>query len=227
MDDGTNPDHVAKGLSGGQMVLLFLAGAAVCALFFAAGFIVGFNEKSSTAAPVTEKLAESSDIPPVVTQDPPRQPGESSRRAKEDKSAAGQGNPEPLRPQPRTSPTADVADDQTKPGMEPRLPPAVMPVKGTSTAAASGGAAHGTPAGPSASGMMIQVAATGTKVDAEKMVKALHTLSYPVVLVTPEQAHSGDNLYRVQVGPYPSRETAEKIKARLIQDGFKQPFIKH
>jgi len=75
--------------------------------------------------------------------------------------------------------------------------------------------------------MMIQVAATGSKADAEKMVKALQALKYQVVLVTPQQAHSGDNFYRVQVGPCATRETAEKIRDRLIQDGFKQPFIKH
>lgn len=228
MEEDNNPEHVAKGLSAGQMVILFLAGAAVCALFFAAGFIVGYNEKSSTAAPVTEKLTESSDIPPVVTQDPPRQPGETSRKgAKESKIASSEAPPEPLRPQPRTSPTAEGAEGQTRSELEPRLPPAVMPSKGASPATALGRTTHGTPSGPSASGMMIQVAATGTKVDAEKMVKALQTLSYPAILVTPQQAHASDNLYRVQVGPYATREIAEKIRARLIQDGFKQPFIKH
>jgi cell division septation protein DedD len=228
MDDGNNPEHIAKGLSAGQMVTLFLAGAAVCALFFAAGFIVGYNEKSSTAAPVTEKLTEPSDIPPVVTQDSPRQAGEFPRKgSKEDKSASSQAPPEPLRPQPRSLPTTEVAEAQTKPELEPRLPPAVMPSKGASPATAAGGTPHATPGGPSASGVMIQVAATATKVDAEKMVKALQSLSYPAILVTPQRAHASDNLYRVQVGPYATREIAEKIRARLIHDGFKQPFIKH
>ena len=227
MDDGNNPEHAGRGLSAGQMVILFLAGAAVCALCFSAGFIVGYNEKSSKPAPVTEKLTESSDIPPVVTQDPQIMSGETSRkRSKEDKSGLSEASPEPLRPQPRTSPTSEVADAQTKPESEPRMPLAVMPSRGAG-AAASGRAARETPAGPIGSGIMIQVAATGTKADAEKMVKALVTLSYPAVLVTPDQAHASDNLFRVQVGPYATRETAEKIRARLIQDGFKQPFIKH
>lgn len=74
---------------------------------------------------------------------------------------------------------------------------------------------------------MIQVAASGTKPDGEKLVKALKSLDYPAVLVSPEQAHAGDNLFRIQIGPFATKESAEKTKARLMKDGFKQPFIKH
>lgn len=74
---------------------------------------------------------------------------------------------------------------------------------------------------------MIQVAATGTRPDGEKMVKTLKGMNYPAVLVSPQQARAGDNLFRIQVGPFATRESAEKTKARLMQDGFKQPFIKH
>ena len=59
------------------------------------------------------------------------------------------------------------------------------------------------------------------------MVAALKSLNYPVNLVTPEQAHASDNLFRVQVGPYATRENAEKVRTKLTLDGFKQPFIKH
>jgi cell division septation protein DedD len=80
---------------------------------------------------------------------------------------------------------------------------------------------------PGPGSFMIQVAATGTRADGDKLVKALKSLNYPAYLLTPEQAHATDSLFRIQVGPYPTRESAEKEKLRLMQDGFKQPFIKH
>ncbi len=72
----------------------------------------------------------------------------------------------------------------------------------------------------------VQVAATRTRQDAESMVKLLKARGYAVFLVTPEYAHANDNLFRVQIGPYPTREAAEKIKNKLAQEGFK-PFIRH
>ena len=74
--------------------------------------------------------------------------------------------------------------------------------------------------------MTLQVAALRTKQDAEHLVEILRSRSYPVFLVTPEHAHAGDNLYRVQVGPFRTRDEAEKMRTRLSQEGFK-PFIKH
>jgi cell division septation protein DedD len=72
----------------------------------------------------------------------------------------------------------------------------------------------------------VQVAASRTKEDAEALVKILESRGYPVFLVTPEYAHANDNLYRVQVGPFASRTDAEKVRAKLTQEGFK-PFIRH
>ena len=75
-------------------------------------------------------------------------------------------------------------------------------------------------------GFTVQVVATGTKGDAETLVRILKGRGYPVFLVAPQQAHANDNLYRVQVGPYTSRDSAEKARAKLTGEGFK-PFIRH
>jgi len=75
-------------------------------------------------------------------------------------------------------------------------------------------------------GITVQVVASRTKADAEALVKILEGRGYPVFLVTPEYAHANDNLFRVQVGPFASRNDAEKVRAKLTQEGFK-PFIKH
>ena len=49
---------------------------------------------------------------------------------------------------------------------------------------------------------------------------------YPVFLLTPENAHVDDSLYRVVVGPFKTRDEADKVRDRLKDDGFK-PFIRH
>jgi cell division septation protein DedD len=75
-------------------------------------------------------------------------------------------------------------------------------------------------------GITLQVAALRTKRDAETMVNILKERGYPVFLVAPEYAQAGDNLFRVQVGPFRTRDDAEKVRAKLSQEGFK-PFIRH
>jgi cell division septation protein DedD len=68
--------------------------------------------------------------------------------------------------------------------------------------------------------------ASRTKEDAETLVRILKGRGYPVFLVSPQHAHANDNLYRVQVGPYTSRDNAERVRAKLTREGFK-PFIRH
>jgi cell division septation protein DedD len=75
-------------------------------------------------------------------------------------------------------------------------------------------------------GFLVQVTALGTRQDAEAVVRILKGRRYPVLLVAPGHGHANDNLYRVQVGPFASRDDAEKARAKLTREGFK-PFIRH
>ena len=75
-------------------------------------------------------------------------------------------------------------------------------------------------------GFTVQVVASPSRQDAEKIVKILESRGYAVYLITPEVAHAKDNLYRVQVGPFTRREQADKMRAKLAREGFK-PFVRH
>jgi cell division septation protein DedD len=86
-----------------------------------------------------------------------------------------------------------------------------------------GGAAG---AGATGAGFTVQITALRTKQDAEGVVGLLKGRGYPVFLVAPGQAYANDNLYRVQVGPFASRDDAEKARTKLTREGFK-PFIRH
>ena len=109
-----------KGLSGGQLVLMFLAGVAVCALFFSAGFLVGYNERLSKAAPVTEQVGVPSEIPPLVTQSPASANNATASKS-QPPATGGQEplevtHPEPLRPQPLPAEAKAQAEPSPKPG---------------------------------------------------------------------------------------------------------------
>lgn len=186
-----------RALSARQMVMILLAVVAVCAVFFAAGFLIGYNERTSKGAPSTERVEPSAVIPPTVN--PPLKAAESSSEE--------QGGV-PVPPAPGAF-REETERREAKPAGEPQ--PANAP-----------GSA------PSAQGSFaVQVAASGSREDAEKIAQALKSRGFPAFLVPPERANANDKLYRVQVGPYPTREAAEAVKPKLEQEGFKQPFIKH
>ena len=72
----------------------------------------------------------------------------------------------------------------------------------------------------------LQVAALQNRQDAETLVKVLKERGYPVFIVSPEDAHANDNLFRVRVGPFASRDEEERTRQELETEGFK-PFVKH
>lgn len=217
------PVQDEKGLSARHLVLVFLAGVAVCAVFFSLGFLVGYNERSSKATPVTERVTSPPLIPPTVN--PP--PNSAQPPEKEAATATGSANgPAGLPEQVSAEPVPE-----SRPGAAPAIPPAAarspeLSVSKSDSPAGPGPAAR--QAGPSVevgTGFTIQVAASRTKQDAEALVNILKTRGYPVFLVAPEYAHANDNLFRVQVGPFTSRDDAEQVRTKLAQEGFKA-FIK-
>jgi cell division septation protein DedD len=223
MGKNADPLRDDKGLSARHLVLVFLAGVAVCGVFFSLGFLVGYNERSARMAPVTERVATPATIPPTVNAPLETAPVGSSGAAPSTTSV-----PPPLNPMQASAPASP--------------PSAEKPVTATGTASPSTAPHPSAQAerepkpGPTASppaavgevgvGFTVQVVASRTKQDAEALVKILGGRGYPVFLVTPEYAHANDNLYRVQVGPFKSKDDAEKVRTKLTQEGFK-PFIKH
>jgi len=219
----TDSPHDAKGLSTRHLVLVFLAGIAVCGVFFSLGFLVGYNERSARMAPVTEHISVPATIPPTINPPLETVPVGPNRA---ESTPTVPPPPAPLQPgTPQSSPS------EQKPETAPETPSPViarpsspakaekLPASGETATAAAGAGAIG-------AGFMVQITASRTRQDAEALVKVLKGRGYPVFLVTPGTAHTNDNLYRVQVGPFASREDAEKVRTRLTQEGFK-PFIRH
>lgn len=204
MSETPEPVREEKGLSAHQMILMFLVAVAVCAVFFAAGFLVGYNERTAKNSPAPESVsASSSVIPPVVNAPPVKTKGQGGE------ATITEGKPiresaEPLTAPPLASPKP--AEKSARVSASPKSQPAT----------AAGG-----------QGYTIQVSASGTQAEAQKIVTVLKTTGYPAFLLRPEGGGKSGELYRVQVGPYASRGEAEKVRDKLAQSGFKKPFIKH
>ena len=192
------------GFSVRYVFLGFLALVALCAVFFSLGFLVGYNERASTPAPVVERVTPASENPPPIL--PPQE-------------AASSGAATPATT-PQSSPAISLGAQQPKSFSEPAK--AAAP---TSTSAFQPSKAAVTDTTVT-TGLTVQVAALHARQDAEALVNVLKGRGYPVFMVTPEEAKAPGNLFRVQVGPYATREQAEKVRQKLSDEGFK-PFIKH
>jgi len=204
-------EHEDRSHSARYLVLIFLVLVAMCGVFFSAGFIVGRNERSLHSAPPTEVVTTPGVVPPTVN--PPA-----------DTPAPAPGsNPSG----PNTVPESEVIP----PGPEAAPGPAAGKTSEATTPAAQPAPKEDQPETPPTAaelgkGITLQVLAMHTKQDAESVVSVLKGKGYPVYLLTPENAHADDSLYRVLVGPFKTRDEADKTRDRLKDDGFK-PFIRH
>src|SRR2546430_4567883 len=79
-------ERTQSGLSARQLILFFFAGVAVCGVFFALGFLVGYNERAPTVAGDNERLTPPLDNPPVVN--PPRGSAKTAAKTANPRAAA-------------------------------------------------------------------------------------------------------------------------------------------
>jgi cell division septation protein DedD len=204
-----------QGLSTRHLILVFLAGVAVCGVFFSLGFLVGYNERSVRMAPVTESVANPATIPPTINTPLETTPIGPSGAARSTTSV-----PPPVAAM-QTSAPASPPGEPT-----PVTPPQPSPAETERQPEPGANATHAAATGGVGAGITIQVAASRAKRDAEALVRILKGRGYSVSLITPEYAHANDHLYRVQIGPFKSKEEAEKVRTKLTREGFR-PFIKH
>jgi len=214
-----------KGASGRQLVLMFLAAVAVCAVFFSLGFVVGYNHAPLKGAPATENVGPSGDIPPTLNAKAGGSGAASQHGVQtESISPTPDSVPPPERPQPLTperaekvEPLVDNSANKTVPKtVVARSKPAALPRSRPATSAPTDSSSH----------FAVQVMASRTRSDADNLVNLLKSRGYPVYIVTPEEAHSRDQLYRVQVGPFVTRVAADTTRDKLVGEGFR-PFVVH
>ena len=189
---------------------VFLGVVVLCGVFFTLGYVMGRTqyETSVRAAAVNPHPA---DAAPKST--PAPQTGKSAPiPAPTDwtfpSAAESKKPPERLKPvEPKPASTAASASAPRGPA-----PEAAKPASKTAASKTLGKA----PLIPRGA-YVLQVAALTREGDALALAEALQKKGYPAFLLTP----AGDNLYRVQVGPYADAASSEKARRGLEREGFK------
>lgn len=98
----------------------------------------------------------------------------------------------------------------------PAQTPAAAPTSAAQTASAPATAPGGSPAS-----LMVQIAAVSRAADAETLATALRHDGFPALVRT----STTDAFFHVQVGPFPTRDAAKAMRARLADSGY-NAFIK-
>jgi DedD protein len=200
-----------------HLVGLFLGVVLLCGVFFTLGYVMGRTQYGGAvhaespvrgparATVASEASAEAGTSPSASTTE-----WDFYDKKKGDQRADG------------SSPARDQAIENPAPAMEPKAAPRATPAPALVPVKA--------PAPPPPvekpnlkNSIILQVAALSHQSDAMAMAQLLQQKHFSAFVVKPTP---GDNLYRVQVGPYSNDDIADAAKAALDHDGFKA-IIKH
>lgn len=94
--------------------------------------------------------------------------------------------------------------------------PQVRPALQSSSSAQSDAPLHVQPATSEVQGWMVQIAAVSRTEDADVLIGALKKRGYAVTA----RRELGDNLIHVQTGPFTSRNDANAMRQKLLNDGY-------
>lgn len=194
-----------------HLIVLFLGIVLLCGVFFTLGYVIGHNqydgavhaaEAPESSAPVIHKASKpaASDNTSATTPGPAN-----SEWDFYSKNASNQLEPAE-RPSSLAVPTAAPANKETSPPTAP-----------TETAKAIPVSARFQPPRMLKGSMVLQIAAVTHQSDAVAMADALQRKKFAAFVLAP----SGDNFYRVQVGPYRDQRSAESAQKALERAGFK------
>jgi len=117
-------------------------------------------------------------------------------------------------PQSTTTGADPVASSQSSEPAQPQVRPALptVAIAAPSTQPTSSVAPAMAPVGP----LMVQIAAVSRQEDADVLVSALRTRGYGVVA----RHEAADGLIHVRIGPFNSRNLANRWRLKLLGDGY-------
>jgi cell division septation protein DedD len=198
-----------------HLIVLFLGIVLLCGVFFTLGYVIGHNqydgavhaaEAPEASPPIVHKAskAPASDSASSTTPGPANSEWDFySKNASNHLEPAEK--PAPAAP-PAATPTAAPADKE-----------ASAPPVATESAKAVPVSSRFRPPRMLKGSVVLQVAAVTHQSDAVAMADALQRKKFSAFVLAP----SGDNFYRVQVGPFRDERNAESAKNALERAGFK------
>ncbi len=221
-------------LGTGTVLALFCGLALLCGLCFGAGYLAGHRkpvESIAASQPVagvqTAQQAESAHSKPSATGQsgagaapisPAEQPGETASDAATTGAADSSAIPVSSAPVSQGG-AAGANSASAAPARSAQVQPAVLPVpkplESAQPVPAPSAPVKVLPAAPSAP-LMVQIAAVSHVEDASVLVSALRKRGYSVTA----QRKPEDGLIHVWVGPFSTRDEANKWRMKLQDDGY-------
>jgi cell division septation protein DedD len=196
-----------------HLVGLFLGVVVLCCVFFTLGYVMG-NSQETTA----RVMAAANDAKPSAPAD---------TAAKSDASQPAVPTPsewrfpsaaEPAKPAEKLEPSKPTVELNPPGGSHAASRPPAISAPASKPASSTAAAKSKTAAPRIAKGsILLQVAALTRESDALLLAEALQRKNFPAFLTTP----GADKYYRVQVGPYADKESADLAKRALEREGFK------
>jgi len=190
------------GLGAGLVVL--------CGICFGLGYAAGHRSATSQGAAVVFPNAGGGSLP--VSKG--NKPGAMGQAEGTSSLAANAMNP--------TTSTARSDGDAVAEGADAQQPGgsagegSVKPALQVSASGSPATPLHVQPATSQVQGWMVQIAAVSRSEDADVLVNALRKRGY----TASARRELGDNLIHVQTGPFPSRNDANEIRQKLLNDGY-------
>ncbi len=198
-------------LGTGKLLGIFFGLAALCAVFFTMGYMLG---RSSAAGAKTEIVGSIPNGGNTVNK--PSAANNKGPDVSAQNCVPGSANC------PATASTGtDTANGQPNNSTQPQAATSTDNASPAATVNSSSTATSPEVKNVSSGSFIVQVAAVSKQEDAEFLVAALRKKQYPVFLA----AGGGDTLFRVQVGPFTDMKEAEATRARLASEGY-NPIIK-
>ena len=195
-----------------HLVGLFLGVVLLCGVFFTLGYVMGRTQFSGSVHAADSPLRTAPPIPEVAPKKGKEDTGNSAA------SPGGEWDFDSKKDSDRLEPAPVVSAGRAANGKGSGAAPgaAEKPV----SAVARPPAKYQSPFIPKGA-FVLQLAALRSENDALALADAAQQKRFPSFVVSP----SGDNLFRVQVGPYPDEKSAEAAKEALAKAGF-NPIIK-
>lgn len=216
---------------------IFVGLVLLCGLCFGLGYLVGHRipatssaaataPATQTQAPDQEPLESNGSIPKPPAAAQAAVPGSAAASDGAQPSAAGGGegtNPGNGAAQPssgqgsgQSSPPPSSAAGAAQPATQPQVRQAMPSTANPPQPVATGATPNVQAALPGAGQLMVQVAAVSHSEDADVLVGALRKRGYAVTA----RRDPGDGLIHVRVGPFNSRDEANRWRTKLLDDGY-------
>jgi cell division protein FtsN len=212
-------------LGSGALLAMFFGLVLICGLCFGLGYALGHHTSSpaastparnaaQTAAPDEEPLQGNSSTPKpsALAQVPVPPPSDAAQTPATDAGAT----PPPTQPSPapaeHSSPPAQAPAAPAQTQVRPAMPAAASTPQSAQSAAAP--SVH--PALPATVSLMVQIAAVANSEDANVLVSALLKRGYAVTA----RREPADGLIHVRIGPFNSRDEANRMCMKLLNDGY-------